>query len=270
MSLHKLSRNFDLGSSPGVSHINKFGENPVSPADTAEDVWSPGGTYSFPATALITSMSQTTNQAALLGAKIEIQGLDANWDMVVQTKALNATNTTTVVTLATPLIRVFRAKNLSLVVCDAQIRIHNAGESVDYAVIDIGDNQTLMAIYTIPAGKTGYMTSYYCHNIDAGGKTPTATEVKLMAQNTTLGHAFAVKHEFGIPEAGPGVQHYFNPYYQFAEKTDIKVRTECLDQDGNVHAGFDIILIDNSERAARPGADTLGLTGGALTIVNTS
>jgi len=61
----------------------------------------------------MTSISQTTDQVAMRSAVIEVQGLDASWDAVTQNATLDASDTTTVVTLTTPLIRVFRMKVLS-------------------------------------------------------------------------------------------------------------------------------------------------------------
>ena len=270
MSLYRLGSNLALagsGNIPGVSHINKFGANVDIASDTTEDVWDGGGTYSYPTLPLMTKLSQTANQAAMVGAEIEVQGLDANWDLIVQTKALNASNTTTPVTLDTPLLRAFRMKVLANVVGDSPIRLHNDAEDVDYAIISIGNNQTLMALYTVPFGKTAYLTNYYGGLVNTGVATPTNAQFDLWAADRVNNYEFQLKHEVGLPKEGPGFQHDFNPYVVFAEKTDIKISCGVEDKDGHAHAGFDIILIDNSTRATRPGADAVVLTGGAAPIV---
>jgi len=248
MTLRNLNRSLPLwaATSPtGLTHINKFGENEVITADTEEDVWDGGGTYSFPTTAVITKLSQTADQEAMRGATIEVQGLDGNWALTTQTKDLNATLTTTAVTLDTPLIRVFRMKVLANVVGASPIRAHNTAENADYAIISIGNNQTLMAIYTIPAGKTGYMTNYYGDTVDVTNKTPTSSEFHLWAADRANSYEFQLKSMRAIGEGGKGFQHEFNPYYKFTEKTDIKISAGVVDEDGHIHAGFDIILIDN-------------------------
>ena len=58
------------GHEPGMSCINKFGENPLVTKNTTEDVWDGGGTYSFPATADITHISGAVDQVAMRGETI--------------------------------------------------------------------------------------------------------------------------------------------------------------------------------------------------------
>ena len=95
---------------PGISAMNKFGESPNITGGQEEEIWDGAAAYSWPATALMTSISQTADQAAMRGETIHIEGLDANWDYVAQDAVLDATLTTTVVTLTTPLLRCFRMR----------------------------------------------------------------------------------------------------------------------------------------------------------------
>lgn len=234
-----------LGCYNGMTSINKFGASQEVAADTATDVWDGGAVYPYPETAAITKVSQTTDQVALRGALVNVQGLDANWEAVTEIIALDASNTTTPVTLVTPMIRCFRMILMGNISLTSTIRAHNDAEDEDYAIITAALNQTLMAVYTIPAGYTGYMTSYYAATTDTTNKTPTSTEVKLYSCNRAHGDLFTIKHANAIPEAGSGFQHTFNPYYRFPEKTDIRINVVCADQPGHVHAGFDIVLVKN-------------------------
>ena len=231
----------------GHSHVNKFGRNTAVVSGGTEEIWDGSATYVFPATALMTSMSQTTDQVAMRGATIELQGLDASWDAVTQTKALDASDTTTVITLDTAMIRCFRMKVLADVVGDSTIRCHNAGETQDYAVISTGNNQTLMAIYTIPNGKTGYMTSYYA-TANAGGGQPTTFNISLWASDRDNSYAKQLKHVQGVsadPDAYGRMQHFFNPYVKFTQKTDVYLTGTTAGAAADCSAGFDIILVDN-------------------------
>jgi len=228
------------------SSINKFGAAAEAAADTATVVWDGGATYTFPATALMTHISQTTDQALLRGGLVSVQGLDADWNQVTQVATLDATLTTNIVELATPLIRCFRMIMMGSVVPTSTIRVHNAGESVDYAVITTGINQTLMAVYTVPAGKTAYMTSYYTSVTSETNKVPQSTEVVLKTANRVHGDLFTVKHAFAIPKLQPGFQHWFKPYYKFTEKTDMLVEVTCATNPAHIHAGFDLILVNNN------------------------
>ena len=185
------------------------------------------------------------NQTALLGAIIQIQGLDTNWDLIVQDVLLDATDTTTLVALTTPLRRIFRVKVNAATTSTSDIKVTNAADTIDYAIVTNGNNQTLMAQFTIPQNMSGYMTGLFFSNIDATNKTPTSVEIKMWAADNINGYAFQLKHADAMPRSASGRQHFFKPYYKFSEKTDIKMTAQPADEDGHVHAGFDLILVDN-------------------------
>lgn len=226
-----------------VSSVNKFGRNSAIASGAQEEIWDGSAAYSFPSTALMTSISQTTDQVAMRGQTVQVQGLDADWALTVQDVALDAANTTTVVTLATPLIRVFRMKVQANVVGDSAIRVHNAAETIDYASIGAGNNQTLMAIYTVPAGKTAYMTNYYASVNPATNQDPTSMPLRLWARDNVNGYARQIKHVIGIVSGD--YQHSFKPYQKFTEKTDIFITAQPVGKVADVSAGFDLVLVDN-------------------------
>jgi len=234
-----------MGVYEGITSINKFGRNTDVASGVEEEIWDGSAAYSFPATALITSISQTTDQVALRGETVEIEGLDANYDKVTQNVILDGTLTTTVVTLTTALIRVFRAKIQSGVVADSTVRVHNAGETVDYAVISVGNQQTEMAMYTVPAGSTGYMTNYYAHHNPKTGQNFTSNPIRIWAADNHNGYARQIKHIVGIPEDS-GFRHPFAPYLTFTQKTDIILTSQPVAQAADVSAGFDLIVVQNS------------------------
>jgi hypothetical protein len=245
------------GNITGHSAVHKFGSNSLISASSTEDVWDGGGTYEFPSTALMTSISQTTDQSAMRSSIIEIQGLDINWDVVMQNATLDASNTTTVVTLTTPLIRVFKMKVLADVVNDANIRIHNAGETVDYAVIQAGNNETLMSIYTVPNNHTAYMTKYYADVVESTGKEPKSVVFRLWTADRENGYTFQLKNAKTVSNGMSAVTMDYKPYFKIPQKTDIKISASVAieyplapdpsasGEDASVHAGFDIILVAN-------------------------
>ena len=241
-----------MGAIEGTSHVNKFGENPLIIAGTTADIWD-GGTgaglvYPFPTTADITHLRMAVNQAAMLGQTVQVQGLDANWDLVVQDVVLDAANTSTPVELTTPLIRVFRMKVQANVIADQDIELRNVGGGTTYSIIQAGENQTLMCIYTVPRGKTAYLTQYYGDNVPNGVRQPDSVEFKLRMADRLNGYEFQIKHERGIPINGDGFEHAFNPPMRVSQMTDIKISASVeggVNDDGHPHAGFDLVLIDN-------------------------
>lgn len=234
-----------MGLVSGVSSVNKFGENLVIDSNTSEEVWNGSVAYVYPATVLMTHVSQTADQVAMRGAIIEAQGLDANWDAVVQTKALDASLTTTAVAWDTPMIRCFRMRVLANVVAASPIRTHNVGETTDYAVISIGDNQTLMALYTVPNGKTAYMTRVYAGYAPTAVANPYSVDFRLWGADRDNGYEFQIKHAIAVPSGASPPSDEFRPYKKFTQKTDIKVTAMPNGKAAAVHAGFDLILVDN-------------------------
>ena len=229
------------------SSINKFGGSPEVAADTKEDVWDGAGTYTFSTTADITHVRSAVDSATTQDATIEVQGLNANWDLVVQTKDLDGDDSTTEVELGTPLIRIFRMKVLENAVMDQDIWAGDDDFVVGAAkaIITAGHNQTLMAIYTVPDDCTAYMTAYYASVVDTTNKTPTSTEIGMWAADRDNGYEFQLKHQMGIAQAASGFRNEFYPYYKFNKKTDIKITALPTDEPAHVHAGFDLILVKN-------------------------
>jgi len=234
--------NVSQGNVAGMTHVNKFGRNSNIASGGQEEIWDGSAAYTYPATALMTSMSQTADQTAMRGTVCEVQGLDATWAAVTQDATLDASDTTTVVTLTTPLIRVFRVKVYGGPITST-VRIHNAGETVDYAVVSIGAQQTQMAIYTVPLGKTAYMTNYYAHVNPGTNLDPTSCQIRLWARDNANSYSKRVQHSVGITSGG--FQHHFAPYPSFAAQTDIFMDGAPVGKAADITAGFDLVLIDD-------------------------
>ncbi len=234
------------GNIDGAFSVNVFGANQDVASGTEEDVNDVGGTYSYPTTADITHISQTIADGTMQNATIEIQGLDINWDLVTQSVDLSAGDTTDHIALTTALIRIFTMKVLDSVVASQDITAHNSGDTTTYATIIAGNNRTLMAQYTVPADHTAYMVSYYCDMVRSTNKDPKAVDFHMYAQDNANDYAWQIKHNKGIPQNGSGFQHFFKPYFKITEKTDIRLSAEPESTDAHVHAGFDIVVIENA------------------------
>lgn len=215
------------GTVQGYSHINKFGYRDTIP-NSFQTIWDGTTDYVYSAAAPVSAIADNT--ASDNNGTVEVQGLDQNYAPATETLTIGGSASTT------QFVRVFRARMVTANTGSTnvdEIRIQNGG--TDEAIIKAGAGQTLMALYTIPAGKTGYLLKLNA-SIDANNDAL----FRLYAR--PFGRAFNVRGQFGVFASG------FNYDYpvplKFEEKTDIEVK--ALSQN-NVGGGaiFDIILVDN-------------------------
>lgn len=224
------------GEIAGHTVMSKFGQNSAL-SGSYEDVWDGGGTYTYPAdaTADIVELVSTDNNDT---EDIEIQGLSADGTLTLQTETLTGT---TPVTITTPLWRVFRLKNVGTNDLVGDVTVENLGNTVEYAKIQIGNNQTLMALYTIPLGKTGYMV--LGTNSIIG--TNRAYSVSGRMEMRPYGGVFQLKKTFGL--SSDGTSYMTMPWPlpgKIPAKTDIKV-SAVSSATGGINTTFEIILIDD-------------------------
>jgi len=200
----------------GTSFIHKFGAAPdFDTADGFVTVWDGAEDgepyelmhYVYSTTADIDSISSENTGDT---QEVEVQGLDEDYNLIVQTATLAGQAR---VALATPLIRVFRAKNNNSVDFTGHVFVYVNGTlsggvpvvNADIrAVIHPENNQTEMAVFTIPAGKIGYMRSWYAST--AGAKRDSAHTIKLLAR--PFGKVFQLKHKANIDVNGTSYIHH--------------------------------------------------------------
>ena len=226
------SNNIDLaaGLLTGHSHINKFGFNPA--VGTGFEIVSDQSVVAqpYPTTAVTISLisSATTNDA---GLNISIQGLDANYAIQEETVTLNAGGS---FTTTNTYLRVFRAIVNSTNQGNITIQYNTDPTSIaDVIPSDAG--QTLMAVYTVPAGKTAYLIKF-----QGNVEKDTGTIFRLRCR--PFGGQFSVKGQYGT--FGSSVTYDYPVPLVMTEKTDIEIQVKA---NGTTGAGaiFDLILIDN-------------------------
>lgn len=234
----------------GYASMNKFGRDPALGSGATNAVWDGSTTYTWPTSASITHIWSAVDSATTRAVVVEIKGLDTNWDLKTQTVTTDATNSTTAVALTTPLRRVFRMQVLDASAMDQALRVGPVSKANFQAQISNPYNQTLMAIYTVPANKTAYMTQYYidCNKVSGGGDPELLGQ--LWVRDNSNGYAPWIKHVIGTDsDATSHIAHKFKPYFPIPEKTDIWIEaTEITGVGGvvaDVSAGFDLILEDN-------------------------
>jgi hypothetical protein len=238
---------------PGISAVNKFGRCDNVDSTVATDIWDGANGESTvihvpPTAARIHGIGSgdAADTAAGAGAQaVEVTGLDENWALVSEEVELaGVADVNTINTF----IRIFRMQVTRVGangVATANILANAAVDATITAVIETPNNQTLMAVYTVPAGCRAFVTSYYA-SVNRQTAANAVVDIRLMAKPAAdvATSPWQLKHIQGLFQAGVGlVRHEFNPYVEFAEKTDLKIQaTDCNTNDTDISAGFDIIL----------------------------
>lgn len=230
----------------GLSAAVIFGYNGDIGA-SEETVWDGSALYAYlgAATVLKISSSSTDDDGNPVGTgarTVHIEGLDANYLEISETVTLNGQ---TAVNTVNEYLRVGR-----LEVVTVGSGLANAGDvyagtgtvtggvpATVYAKIPIGQNNTLMAIYTVPANKQAYLHELFVFSGGTGGQTLT---VRLVARG--FGGVTHTDHKFKIPAAGGNFRHIHTLYDVFDEKTDIEVRAVASGGSFDLAAHMEFIL----------------------------
>jgi len=235
-----------------TSFVHKFGQAPdFDTADGFVTIWDGADdanldlmNYVFSTTDAIDSISSSNAGDT---EPLEIQGLDGDYNLVTQVATLNGQNR---VALTTPLIRVFRMKNigsnnlLGFAYCYENTAL-TGGVPTDKtkvrALIQIGNNQTLMAVYTVPANTSSYMRDWY-----AAQSNRSASDAIIKVKARPFGGVFQLKHISTIKSSGTSTyQHNYKEPEVFEEKTDIIMESDSSVNTASVAAGFDIVNVEN-------------------------
>ena len=244
------------GDVTGFLFVHKFGAAPdFDQADGEITVWDGASdaetwqnmVYDYSVSNDIDSLSSSDDTDT---QNIEVQGLDTNYDLVTQTITLTGQ---TRKALDTPLIRVFRLKNVGStdiaghVFCypNTAITLGVPDDSSKIrALVHNGNNQTEMAVYTIPDGYTGYLRSFFAST--AGAKKDSNYIIKLYVR--PFGQVFQLKHRSAVADSG--TSHFSHNYMEpevIPGKADVMMTAEmaAASTGAAVASGFDIVLIPN-------------------------
>jgi len=212
----------------------KYGYNPLI-ISVNETVWDGGGIYAYPASALamtVTSAGGATDE----DVQVMVIGLDADWNEAQQEVTFNGSGTATT---TQTFRRVFRAYVSGSQAPTGNITIANGGTT--YAQITLGENQTLMAVYTVPAGHTFYLTNGTATH-GTGSSGGVYMTVRFMVR--AFGGVFRTATKVDISESE--VIFPFTFPLVLPEKTDLEVRAICnKNQNNAVSATFEGVLVDS-------------------------
>lgn len=225
---------------PGHSPVRKFGHNLDMSSGVEATIWTQGGLYVYPSDSG-EAMEVVSSSASDTGT-VEIQGLDASFNEVSQIITLTGI---TAVPLQISLSRVLRAFNNNSTDFVGNISIQGTGGGTVFGHITADEQQTGMAIYTVPAGKTGLLMRG-CASINR--TVVSAAAVDFSINTRVFGKVFRKQLHLGLQTAGTSVAHDdFVIPSRMPEKTDIIVNGISTANGMHASAWFYILLLSNSE-----------------------
>lgn len=235
------------GQIQGHKTLFKFGNNPDSNGDL-ETVWSNSSLYVYPpsATAMKVSSTSANDTAAGTGARtIRVDGLNANYNEISEVVTLNGQ---TPVVTTNVFIRVFRSFVITAGSANTAAGTIYVGDGVVtagvpatvYAVIPLGENQTLMAMWTVPAGYTLYMS----RGSFSAASNNTAQYVLGKFMVRPFGGVF--RNAADVTANSNSIQYDFEVPLAIQEKSDIEARVIALaGTNFYITASFEGIYIKN-------------------------
>jgi hypothetical protein len=215
-----------------ASHIHKFGAVPAMSQNQTGTVWDVDDTL-YPWTAFDTSgvLTIPAVNAADNGVVVSVFGLDDNFDLVSENFTVSSSGTTTGTQTFKRVYRAFMSDGVTNV---GNINIQRGGTTV--ARITAENVHTLMAIYTVPNGYTGYLLKGQM-SCQAGADATGNMFVRYSGQS-----AFRIGHSFEVSGAGGAYDYDFSVPIQIPSKSDIDIRSSVRTNNARISSAFDIIL----------------------------
>jgi hypothetical protein len=223
------------GQITGHSTVNIYGAN-AAVADTYIPVWENVSAYTFPASAASMNLVSTVNTGndKTVGS-ILIQGLDSTYAAISETLALNGT--TPVATVKSYL----RINSISVATGNptGTITLKDSTNTTTYAQITAGFGRSQMAIYTVPAGST-----FYLSRIDAYTSLNGSSSAYVTYRNYSVSSSGVVNTTQQAP--------FTNTYHAqrvmprpFVEKTDIQLQAKASTGTAFVSIAAEGYLVQN-------------------------
>ena len=238
------------GYSADHSSIHKFGAtNSMSIGSTGtiwdkDDTLYPWSAWDTAGTVVLTSSSTEDDEDKGGGVegtgahRVTVIGLDENYNQIEEELITNGTSTRT---STKSFKRIFRAYVSAGATNIGTISISRGG--TDVAVIRATNGQTLMSVYTIPAGYIGYLYKGTA-SIEKSGDATVNMFIKKNDSN-----AFRIAHTFELQGTGGQYMNEFAFPPTLAPMTDIDVRASMRSNNSRITAAFDLLLVEDDPAA---------------------
>ena len=245
------------GNVPGMTHVNKFGRNPdtdqaasATAVNIGRTIWDGGiagaANWVAPTTARTHQIVSTDTSDVSGGAgaqTVKIFGLDSAFALQEETVTMEGdTNVAT----ASTYTMIHRMEVLTVGATgwnEGDITATADTDTTVTAQITALNNQTLMAIYQIPAAKTGYLTEYFASLQKKGGA---AKFVDIFLMGKKSGGPWRVQDSTDLGSDGTTfVEQTFTPYKSYEAKELIQLVANPSADAQDISGGFDLILVDD-------------------------
>lgn len=238
------------------SLIFKYGRTPaLDPIDAPADVWTYADTapdYTYPTVAVPNYISSSDNADT---TEVTVQGLDADWKPQTATVTLVG-NTKTEIGTGLTWMRVFRAFNSGSSSIAGTVYIYEDDTTTTPGVPDDPtklkaqilaiDQQTYMALYTVPDGYTGYFLGGAVSLITGASASKSATAELMITNGNGI---FLSKELIELVSNGSSTviqnQKALGPLV-IPARTDIKSRIRTIGANGTgITAYYGILLVQD-------------------------
>lgn len=265
-----------MGRIPGFDVVDKFGLNTlIEPSTDPEDIWEQGGTYEFTADTGATYYMSSSDVSDTQPVRMGVLTVDSNgnWNDETVVQSLNGQTPVEIVAPSgDPVVRFYRAENISTRGDDFVGSIYfyetdtvtggvpDSGSTTIRGLILNGNNQTQMAIYTVPTGKVGFLFEGEL-GLEFDGSAGAGTQfARCEYRSARQGEVFKTKKTISLTNIGTNI--YQNPRFfrdPIPAKTDIKFTVKEVSDAVGIWGTFCILLVDekyiSSNRLAEIGQE---------------
>lgn len=248
------------GYKPGYSYIVKFAENPIIDTTTdPEDIWDYGGLYTFTVDSGANYYFSSSAVADSQAFNFYVMTVDSNdnWNTETILDTLQGRTKQSLTSASgDSIVRIYRIENESDFGDDLAgiLYVYENSAVVDgvpstaskvKAIIDDGNNQTLMSQYCIPTGYVGFFV-----DLTAGvSRSVTGGAARGSIKTRRYGKLFKVKGRVDFVNAGSS--NYYGPEVfpqPLPAKTDINLTIEEVTANAmGVYARYTILLVEEDK-----------------------
>lgn len=226
--------NIARGLVKGTSFVHRVGAVPSMATSNTGTVWDVNNTI-YPWSEFDTANTLVVDCAdpGDVGKQVTVVGLDEDYNALTETISLDTQTGNDSVNVFKRIFNAYFVNGVSVLNADA-INIKLNGTIVAKINADVGE--TLMSVYTIPAGYKGYLLQGTASNAPGDIGTGDFYLRYFDENNFRIGHAFEV--------SGSQYLYKFSVPIEIPEKTDLDVRVSTgTSNKSRITASYDILLI---------------------------